>query len=77
MTEAEIFSNRKDLSYEDKQIAGSFIGEIFSLITSDRSHSDVLMVEAKTTIKDKINQLSRSGDALPASIIAIINAYTD
>ena len=77
MTEAEIFSDRKELNFEDKQIAGSFIGEMFSLITSDESHSNVLMEEAKKTISDKLSLLSSKGDELPASIVAIINAYTE
>ena len=77
MTEAEIFSDRKLLSFEDKQIAGSFIGEMFSLIASDKDNSSDLMVEAKKTINKKMNQLHAVGDDLPSSISDIIENYTD
>jgi hypothetical protein len=30
MTEAQIFTDKKDLSFADKQIAGSFIGDIYA-----------------------------------------------
>lgn len=77
MTEAEIFSNRKELNFGDKQIAGSFIGEMFSLIASDKDYTDDLMMEAKATIKEKTNYLKSVGDALPSSIMSIIDAYTE
>lgn len=77
MTEAEIFNDRKELTFDDKQIAGSFIGEMFSLITSDKVDSDVLMEEARSTIREKNGQLSAARDELPSSIMSIINAYTE
>lgn len=77
MTEAEIFSDRKKLSFEDKQIAGSFIGEMFALLASDKEHAQELMVEAKHTIEEKTRKLQDDGDDLPSSIIGIISAYTE
>lgn len=77
MTEAEIFSDRKKLSFEDKQIAGSFIGEMFSLLASDKENTEQLMVEARQTIEEKTQQLHAKGDDLPVSIIAILSAYTE
>jgi hypothetical protein len=77
MTEAEIFSDRKKLSFEDKQIAGSFIGEMFALLASDKENSAELMVEARHTIEEKTKQLHDNGDDLPSSITGIISAYTD
>ena len=77
MTEAEIFSDRKKLNFEDQQIAGSFIGEMFSLITADRGNSDGLMVEARKTVKNKIDDMHARGDDMPASILSILDTYTE
>ena len=77
MTEAEIFSDRKELNFDDKQIAGSFIGEMFSLINSDKTDSDILMQEARATIRQISGQLSAARDELPSSLMNIIKAYTE
>jgi hypothetical protein len=77
MTEAEIFSDRKKLSFEDKQIAGSFIGEMFSLLASDKENTEELMVEARNTIEEKTRQLHDIGDDLPGCLTGIISAYTE
>lgn len=77
MTEAEIFSNRKKLNFEDQQIAGSFIGEMFSLIAADRGNSDGLMAEARRTVKDKMEYMHTLGDDMPASILSILDTYVE
>lgn len=77
MTEAEIFSDRKKMNFEDQQIAGSFIGEMFSLIAADRVNYDDLMVEARRTVKEMTDVMRASGDEMPSSILSILATYTE
>jgi hypothetical protein len=73
MTEAQIFTDKKDLSFADKQIAGSFIGEMFSLISSDAKYSKDLLVVAKDVIDIKMNEYPE----FPSILKEMISTYVE